>query len=284
MSTYEEPNKFARPTGIDIRPDLIVFHGYQEYQLSRHSIRALDVDQSLLAKQKLLAPYFTPRFLAERSMLDIGANGGFYSFWALQKGAERVIALDIDPDYLKMIEQGRDRLGFQGLDITRDNIHDWQQSVDIVLALALVHWIYSCTSIYGSLDAVVGKLASLANYMAIIEWVEPGDQAVEFFHHLDWNKESTDGKYCLEAFEAALDQHFVRKEVIGQTTPTRRLYAAYKTQHEIDLSCPLPRLYPGDELISSRWLARHNQIEYWSQIYRLENTDRQAGDFRPRLP
>jgi tRNA (mo5U34)-methyltransferase len=41
-----------------------------------------------------------PRDLAGRSVLDIGCNGGFYSIEMKRRGADRVVGIDSDPDYL----------------------------------------------------------------------------------------------------------------------------------------------------------------------------------------
>ena len=41
-----------------------------------------------------------PRDLAGKSVLDIGCNGGFYSIEMKQRGAERVLGIDFDEDYL----------------------------------------------------------------------------------------------------------------------------------------------------------------------------------------
>ncbi len=42
-----------------------------------------------------------PADLRGRAVLDIGCNAGFYSIEMKRRGAERVVALDSDPDYLK---------------------------------------------------------------------------------------------------------------------------------------------------------------------------------------
>ncbi|MBI3802760.1 MAG: TIGR04290 family methyltransferase [Nitrospirae bacterium] len=41
-----------------------------------------------------------PADLSGRSVLDIGCNGGFYSIEMKRRGAERVVGIDSDPDYL----------------------------------------------------------------------------------------------------------------------------------------------------------------------------------------
>src|SRR3954463_10183915 len=42
-----------------------------------------------------------PKDLSGLSVLDIGCNAGFYSIEMKRRGAERVVAVDADPDYLE---------------------------------------------------------------------------------------------------------------------------------------------------------------------------------------
>jgi len=268
----DTPNQFARPLQVELREHSVVFHGYQEFLLTRDTVSVLPEDSNLQSKQKLLASYFQPRYLAKRTVLDLGANAGFFSFWALQKGAGKAIAVDVDENYLQAIENAKSRMEFTSLEIVNTNITDWNTPAEVVLAIALVHWIYSCTAFLGSLNAVVKKLAGLTKYLLLVEWVDPQDPAMQFFHHIDWNKHSVSGPYTLEEFERSLACHFVRYELIGHVSPTRRLYAAFGTEREIDLSGPLPPIMRNEALIYSRLLMREDGVEYWSRVY-------DGGDF-----
>jgi len=264
---YIEPNKFAFPASLEMHEDYVVFHGYQEYTLTKNSVIVADNDLNLKNKLDLLAPYFKPRYLAHRSVLDLGANAGFHSFWALQAGAEKVIAVDIDKDYLEMLKEAKIKLGFDNLEIEEANVMDWDKSADVVLAIALVHWLYSCTALFGSLDDVIKKLRQLTKYMFIVEWIAPEDPAITFFHHLDYNKEIIREKYTIEAFEAALGRYFESYQSIGPISATRILYIAFCSPGEIDLSGPLPLIKDKNSVIQCRCLSTYNGIEYWSQIY-----------------
>src|SRR5262249_24088378 len=118
----------------------------------------------------------------------------------------------------------------------------------------------------------VAHLASLTKYLLLIEWVEPEDAAIQFFHHSEWNQHTQQAPYTREQFENALSRHFVRFQMIGSITATRFLYAAFKSPFEVDLSGPLPLLYGKETVISSRCLITIDGIEYWSRIYN-------CGDF-----
>src|SRR4051794_2434961 len=41
-----------------------------------------------------------PADLSGKAVLDIGCNGGFYSIEMKRRGAERVVGIDFDPEYL----------------------------------------------------------------------------------------------------------------------------------------------------------------------------------------
>lgn len=259
------PNRHARPASLEVGNQVATFHGYQEFVLT--PLIVLPNDSALRRKQELLAPYFTPRYFSGRQVLDLGANSGFFSFWALQNNADHVVALEIDEDYLQMMKEASAKLGFRGLEVTKANFDDWSEPADVILCLALVHWIFSCTALSESLDSIVEKLARLTRYLLIVEWIDPDDEAIEFFHHLDWNKDFIRAPYTIEAFEAALGRWFSKYDVIGEVGQTRRIYAALKTDLEIDLSGPLPFIFDKESLISSRRLLRHDGIDYWSRIY-----------------
>ena len=261
------PNQYARQAYLEPRDHGIIFHGYQEYFLGKDWIQVLPVDDILQKKHELLLPYFQPRYLKNRTLLDLGANSAYYSFWALQQMVKKAIAVDIDEEYLKLVKKAKKRLGFDALEIVQANFADWNRPADIVVALALVHWIYSCTALFGSLDAVIGKLAQLTKYMLIIEWIEPDDQAIQFFHHIDWNNDIAHEPYTLELFEAALVRHFQKNVCIGKISPTRKLYVAFRSANEIDLSGPMPLIMPLENLISSRLLANEDGIDYWSYVF-----------------
>jgi hypothetical protein len=264
---YGEPNKYANPPEIEINSDFIIFHRYQEFTLMKDTLIISDSNPSLKRKLELLSPYFSRRYLLHRTVLDLGANSGLHSSLAHQMGAKKATAIDIDVQYLQMMRDAKLKLGFDSLEVEEANIMDWNKPGDVVIALALIHWIYSCTALYGSLDAVMRKLRQLTKYMLIIEWISPEDQAVNFFHHLDWNKEIIQEGYTLEAFEASLARYFARYSVIGEASPTRTLYVAFCTPDEIDLSGPLPLIMDKELVISSRCLTKYNGIDYWSRVY-----------------
>jgi hypothetical protein len=132
----------------------------------------------------------------------------------------------MDEAYQDLIRQAQTQLGWQQIRPVNCRVQDWQEPSDVVLAFAMIHWLYSCTATFGSLKAVVAKLTVLTRELLLIEWVAPEDSAITFFKHTDWNADKIKGPYSLEAFEVALRQHFSRVAILGDISPTRTLYVA----------------------------------------------------------
>lgn len=264
---YDDPNRFARPLEIEEYDESIVIHGYQEYVLTKDTLSVIDIDNQLKRKRYVLEKYFTKNYLYDRSFLDIGSNAGFFSFWALQNGAKEVFSLYIDDKYQNVIRMCCDKFGFTGINTVKTNITEWKEPTDIVLALALIHWIYSCTATYGSIDAAIKKLSDLTNYMLIIEWIDPEDPAIQSFQHNRWNESKIREPYSFNCFGKALNKYFDQWEYIGEVSSTRRIFLAYKTKSFIDLSFPFVPVRPKECLISSKNLTVINGEDYWSCVY-----------------
>jgi hypothetical protein len=263
-----EPNIHARPAALKLSERAATFHGYQEFTLTKHAVSASRRDNQLQIKQGLLAKFFNPSYFKDKTLLDLGTNNGFFSFWAIQSGAKEAIALDLDDIYLRNVTIACDHLGFSNVRTVNRNIVDWDEPADVVIALALIHWLYSCTSYIGSLSKVVEFLSSLTNYMLIIEWIDPKDPAIEYFDHLNWNPECIEEPYTLSNFERALHTYFARVEIIGEVSPTRKIYTAFRHKHLIDASNPLPLIFEPRFVISSKLLTTFEGIDYWSRVYK----------------
>jgi len=192
----------------------VTIHGYQEFQLTEHTITPLPMDQPLRRKAELASPFVKPEFLSGRTVLDIGANGGFFSFWTHLNGAKEVVSLDMDEAYLNLIRRAQSALGWTKIRVVNAKVQDWKEPFDLVFAFAMVHWLYSCTANYGSLNGVVEKLAALSRSILLVEWIAPEDAAIQFFKHTEWNPQVNKAGYNLGAFESALHTHFHKVEIL----------------------------------------------------------------------
>ena len=260
-------NKLSRPPGIEVKGTKVTIHGYQEFKITPWNIEPLPTDEMLRRKQRLAEVFFNGEFLTGRTVLDIGANGGFFSLWACQSGASEVVSLDMDTAYLDVIGKAQSVFGWKNIRPINGKAQDWHQRADLVLAFAMVHWLYSYTANFGSLEAVVAKLASLSRSILLIEWVAPDDAAILSFKHTEWNPQVDKAGYNLEAFEAALSKHFCKVEILGASSATRTLYACYQQPEEVTLHAALPLLAPAERVISSRCLTEYHGTKYYSRVY-----------------
>lgn len=108
-----------------------------------------------------LAGYVSGVSYSGKSVLDLGANLGFYSFLAARGGAESVVGLDSDPDVvtganLLATLHGHDNVSFAVRDFLRDPP---EETFDLVLA---IDFIGRGVVTKGRLDAVLGCAARCA--------------------------------------------------------------------------------------------------------------------------
>jgi tRNA (mo5U34)-methyltransferase len=64
-----------------------------------------------------------PDDLSGKTVLDIGCNGGFYSFELKRRGAARVLGVDHDPTYLTQARFAREQLGID-VEFAQGNVYD----------------------------------------------------------------------------------------------------------------------------------------------------------------
>ena len=57
-------------------------------------------------------------------------------------------------------------------------------------AFALLHWLWSATEEFGSLQVIVDGLASLARRAVLVQWIDPSDDHVKRFGHFTINRRS----------------------------------------------------------------------------------------------
>jgi predicted Ser/Thr protein kinase len=166
-----------------------------------------------------------------------------------------------------MIGQVTAHLGYENFRTVNGKIQEQKEPADIVLAMALVHWVYSCTADFGSLDAVIKWLASISRHALVVEWVAPQDSAIANFKHTEFNQAVQSEPYTYAAFRAALGKYFPQVKYLGHVTDTRSLFLCKKTRAEVDLSGPLPLLEDATTILSSRFLAAAGALQFWSVVY-----------------
>jgi tRNA (mo5U34)-methyltransferase len=118
-----------------------------------------------------------PSEMAGLRVLDIGCNAGFYSVALAQRGAQ-VLAIDVDPHYLRQARWVRERFGIgpEQLVLRQMQVYDLarlSETFDVVLFLGvLYHLRYPLLA----LDIVAAKVRDL---LVLQTLMMPGEESVE---------------------------------------------------------------------------------------------------------
>lgn len=220
---FEDPNKHAGASVIKDIDGGFEVSGYQRWKWIDMAPRSLKpVDHKTVAKSAMVEKHLN---LYSKSVLDLGSNNGYMMALAYCKGASKITGVDIDVSYNNVAKQALDKIGCDRYTIHNTNVEDFHEPHDIVIAFALVHWLYSCTSLYGSLDAVIEHLSSITKEAAIIEFIDPQyDNAMSWFKHHEYNKDVQMEPYNKENFLKALNKHFKTVERVGETRKHREVW------------------------------------------------------------
>ena len=221
-----DPNKHAPNPEIKSINSKSHIKGYQEYWFDGKSIEPVDSSYDLKKKTILLSKYYSEEFLKGKTFLDLGSASGYFTFTAILSKCKHATAIDIDNAHLDIIRNLAARYNIDNISIISDNIDNYNSKADIVNALSIIHWIYSCTSIFGSMKNMIQHLKNMTNETLFIEWIDPSDEAIKYFKHLDYNKNTIENSYNYENFISELKRNFNSVEELGETRNTRKLFKA----------------------------------------------------------
>ena len=73
---------------------------------------------------------------------------------------------------------------------------------------------------------MIQHLKNMTNETLFIEWIDPSDEAIKYFKHLDYNKNTVENSYNYENFISELKRNFNSVEELGETRNTRKLFKA----------------------------------------------------------
>jgi tRNA (mo5U34)-methyltransferase len=83
-----------------------------------------------------------PADLSGQTVLDIGCNAGFYSMEMKRRGAERVLGIDFDEDYLAQARFAARINGFDNIEFRRLSVYEipaLQEQFDVVLFMGVLY-------------------------------------------------------------------------------------------------------------------------------------------------
>ena len=184
--------------------DCCTFGGYQRFDLTADEV----VPKSQAKKYRALQNWFRDHDMSGKVVYDIGANNGVVAYMASMAGCKSVHALDHDEECIQNMKQANNHLGIRNVLPVKYNFGETTTNkADITVAMAIIHWVYSCTAHFGSLERIVGYLKSMTREHLIVEWVAPDDCAIRSFNHLSFNEMLDKEPYTLEKFEQAIATH-----------------------------------------------------------------------------
>lgn len=222
----KHPNKYAPQSSYELNNTIARVRGYQNYDvdIDSKSIRALD--KALEIKTQFLINTFLGSDISGKTCLDLGGNNGYYSLiMTACLGARQSKVIDIDKNAIRNTKRLSKDLSLEGLKAEKGNISDIKEKTDYVIAFALVHWIYNLTTQFNSLKEPLNQICNLANEALIIEWVDPTDELIQNFKHLDGKRADTND-YCKENFLQILKDNFDSVVPIGKVKNSRMVYLA----------------------------------------------------------
>lgn len=127
-----------------------------------------------------------PRDLEGASVLDIGCNGGFYSIQMKQRGAGRVLGIDVDDRYLNQARFAAETLNLD-IEFEKRSVYDVEKiegQFDYVFFMGVF---YHLRYPLFALDTVIKKVRKKLVFQTMLRGSEQ-TKAVENDYHF-WNKE-----------------------------------------------------------------------------------------------
>ena len=169
------------------------------------------------------------------------------------------------------------------------DVRDITDKYDIVMLYAVIHWIYSCTSDFGSLRNIISFLSNICNETLFIEWVDPSDVAIKYFKHINFNPDTQTEPYDKEHFVRALHENFPYVKNIGKVRNSREIWVASRKMLDFDIPNYINMGYSHSSVVyidptKTFVIKNYKNNEYdcfERELYWLEKL--QNLDFVPRL-
>lgn len=211
---------------VEILKETVKVSGYQAYEISiktgkvkylcRHT-KYNEIKRLLTSIKKECV-----------SISDIGCSGGIISYTASELGYEEIYALDHDQEYLDLIDKVNSVIPVNPVKTRKFSFGDQLPETDIIFMGALIHWVYSCTALYGNFDKIFSYLGRHVNKYLIVEWVDDTDISVKAFGHIKYNKDLHSEEYNRGNFEKGLKKNIGEILLSFSVTDTRQIYFCKK--------------------------------------------------------
>jgi len=193
---------------------------YQGFRFDTESLTCTPTNNRVKRKWAVLERVF-PDLVQDRSVLDIGANHGFFCFMALAHGARGVIGIERNPTYYAAVHDAIQKIDS---DYIREHMlwkklsfpeEVWSYQQDVVIFISMIHHVYPKYN----LDYILSHISRLASHAAIVEFVCPEDKQVQ---KQSW---AGDPEYTEGEFLRLSEWHFGKVSLVGDGHhPTRHIY------------------------------------------------------------
>ena len=272
----KNPNKYAAKSSYKKDKELISVGGYQSftYDTRKNFILINENDPRTNTKKRLVETAFNIGSLEGKTILDLGGNNGLFSLCSLIKGADKAHVVDIDEEAINNVNRIAKDGNFNQLSGSCRNISELSKKQDIVIALALVHWIFDLTTGFGSLKSAINFLRNLTNEALIIEWVDPKDPVIIDYKHTSTAINSEEiSNYNEENFINLLKTNFDNLKFVGSLSSTRKIYVAYNDNFLILKDLNWAKLiFPAETIITSKPLCKNPDGDIvFSRVYELKD-------------
>lgn len=178
-SQSEEPSIVRQSDGS------CLVQGYQNYRVDDKKVFEAKLEHEIKynAIQKFLP------LLKGYNFIDIGCSSGYFGIRALLDDVAHVTFIDHDPEYLSVTEKALKILQIKDYSCECVKLSEYHKRHDVGFCLALIHWIYSYSEKFGSLESAIEHLSKLAKHSLFIEWVDSNDYAIKLENHINKNVE-----------------------------------------------------------------------------------------------
>lgn len=204
---------------IILKKDQCEINGYQHFLMTKNQI----IPKKYCGKFEYIKKFLSDNSKLE-SITDLGCSNGIVCFLAHHSGFKKIYGLDHDIECLKLIKNIKEHMNITNVFEKKYSFGDSFETSDIIIACALIHWIYSCTSLNGEFDRIIKYLRDHSNKYLIIEWVDPADSAIKSFKHIKFNSNIIKEEYNKNNFLTSLRKYYSKVNKVFSVTKTRELY------------------------------------------------------------
>jgi SAM-dependent methyltransferase len=205
---------------------IVNINGYQSFTLSDDSIIINNKKSKFSKIERILNELYDDK--SNITITDIGCSAGLTSFICNRLGYAKINSIDHDSEYIAVIKTACNYMDINNIYPKLGKFGDIFEKTDVVIMLALIHWIYSCTAEYGKFDLIFEAVKHSVGEYLLIEWVDPNDIAVKSFNHIGYNKNIIKEEYTLNNFEKSILSNFSSIEKTVELEGTNRILYVIK--------------------------------------------------------